>query len=65
MFRLFTVCLAASFRTYFSQDGEFVNLLQEYVENGIQSDYRNVVSGSEELQELRQVLSTSIKDLNR
>ena len=48
-----------------SQDGEFVTLLREYVENGIEGDYKTVASGKEELQQLTQLLGSAMRDLDK
>ena len=50
---------------YCSQDGEFVNLLRDYVENSIEVDYKNVAFGSEELQQLKQFLGSALRDVDR
>lgn len=54
----------ASF-TACSQDGEFINLLREYVENDIQTDHHRAASGAEELPQLSRLLGAAMKDLDR
>ncbi len=61
-FKLFATFASA---IHVSQGGEFVNLLRDYVEDGVFRDYTSVMSGGQDLLYVRQLLGTAIRDLDK